>query len=280
MVSSKISNILEILQPGLIDKVIYQTDTAVSDTIKKFNIVLLDCFYNGVTYYIYNKIGTQYYFILINSYILMDIITILSQIEAPGEFSFIVKKDIDTTVYKYGGLEQIRPEDIELEAYINYCMFNKISLFNILKAYNICSKNDDLKNTYDFITEMLLKYFKYRESYENPSDLKSYTSMKSLIKYFFKTTIQADTIMRIKSPDKFRLIEELTEYFKTNFNSEFVNDLFRPELSGSIKYLTKLSNVFTSLSNNNLLKLKNLAKLANIKKLSTAKLDTDLFRPS
>jgi transcriptional regulator CtsR len=46
-------------------------------------------------------------------------------------------------------------------------------------------------------------------------------------------------IIRIKSREKFELIEQLTEYIKSNISSEFVNDLFRPEYMNQDKFYKK-----------------------------------------
>jgi hypothetical protein len=229
LVSSKLTDILDILRPRILDKVTYHIESG--DAVKKFNIVLLDCMYNGVTYYIYNKIDSKYYFILINSVIFMSLKSILDTFELEDKFSFIVKKDKSTIIFKYGDLNEVKPEDDELESYINYCMYNKNSVFDIVKTFNICEKNSDLLSTYDFITTVLLRNYKGNISYSIPITLNDYKTMKNLINYLFDININPDYKIILKSKEKFELIKQMTEYIKTKFTSEFIDDLFRLEES-------------------------------------------------
>ena len=84
--------------------------------------------------------------ILINSFILMDLKTVLGNLEGGNDYKFIIKKDINTTVYSYGQLTKIADEHIELEAYINYCMNTPITLFNKSRsASSMMPAKDDLK---------------------------------------------------------------------------------------------------------------------------------------
>jgi hypothetical protein len=214
-------SLLDLLNNDIINKIQYKGEiNRISNTYTFLNnkIIISNCRYNDI-YYIYNKVGNNYYFILINSFVLMNLLMILKEIK--GKYSLIIKKDIDTIIYKIGNIENIQQEDIELEAFINFSINNKISLYDFVKAYNYYFTYQESNNNYLLF---LRQYLNYTNNFLTPLNLKNTNSMSEIINNLYKFSIEKSNI-KIKSKKKFNIINEIVCYIK-KINPNFENDFF------------------------------------------------------
>ena len=222
-VKPMITKIIELFSDDIFDKLNYETGDYTKYFKEKKIIVLNEQYIFNEMYYIYIKTKKKNYFVILSSSLTNNIKELATEMT---DCSFIIKKDVDTIIYKQQ-IDNVDVADLDLEAFINYMITDKINIITIIRAC-VYFYNFEGNKLYETLNELL---------YVMPEplmddiiinmelrDLNSYDKASTLFSYLYN--IKLDKRINIKSHKKICELKFAVDYFKKNINPEFVNDIF------------------------------------------------------